>query len=104
MNEKELMIRIAFFVLGAVGLTLLAKRKNRSAWLWGAVGGLCGAIAPLLLLPPLLVLGFLNYKCPKCGAVVSNDQARPNQCPACISQAATTAASYELNRPPTKRP
>ncbi len=58
MNEKELIVRIACFVLGAAGLTLLVKRKNRSAWPWGAVGALCGAIAPMLLLPPLLVLGF----------------------------------------------
>ena len=92
MNAKELVIRIAFFVLGAVGLVLLARRKNRNVWPWAVVGALCGAIAPLLLLPPLLVLGFMKYKCPKCGAVLSNDQARSNQCAACTSQAPTAAA------------
>jgi hypothetical protein len=68
MNEKELVLRVAFLVLGGLGLALLAKRKNPSPWPWGIVGALCGAVAPLLLLPPLLVLGFLKYKCPKCGA------------------------------------
>jgi rubrerythrin len=93
MNEKELIIRVAFLVLGGVGLALLAKRKNRSPWPWGVVGALCGAIAPLLLLPPLLVLGFLKYKCPKCGATVSNEQARSGQCPACVSRVTTAVAS-----------
>ena len=93
MNEKELTIRLAFLVFGGVGLALLAKRKNRSAWPWGIVGALCGAAAPLLLLPPLLVLGFLKYKCPKCGATVSNEQARSGQCPACVSHVTTPAAS-----------
>lgn len=93
MNGKELIIRVAFLVLGGIGLALLAKRKNRSPWPWGIVGALCGAMAPLLLLPPLVVLGFLKYKCPRCGAVVSNEQARRGQCPACISQVTTTVAS-----------
>ncbi len=93
MNEKELTIRVAFLVLGGIGLALLAKRKNRNPWPWGVVGALCGAIAPLLLLPPLVVLGFLKYKCPKCGAAVSNEQARSGQCPACASQVTTTVAS-----------
>jgi rubrerythrin len=92
MNEKELIIRVTFLVLGGVGLALLAKRKNRSPWPWGVVGALCGAIAPLLLLPPLLVLGLLKYKCPKCGATVSNEQARSSQCPACVSQVTTAVA------------
>jgi hypothetical protein len=92
MNEKELIIRVAFLVLGGVGLALLAKRKNRSPWPWGIVGALFGAVAPLLLLPPLLALGFLKYKCPKCGATVSNGQARSGQCSGCVSQVATAVA------------
>ena len=93
MNEKELIIRVAFLVLGGVGLALLAKRKNRSPWAWGIVGALCGAVVPLLLLPPLVVLGFLKYKCPKCGATVSNEQARSGQCSVCASQVTTAVAS-----------
>jgi hypothetical protein len=93
MSEKELVIRIAFFFLGGVGLALLAKRKNRNPWQWAVVGALCGVIAPLLLLPPLLVLGFLKYRCLKCGAAVSNDQARSKQCPACVSPTSTPVAS-----------
>jgi hypothetical protein len=93
MNEKELIIRVAFLLLGGVGLALLAKRKNRSPWPWSIVGALCGAVAPLLLLPPLLVLGLLKYKCPKCGATVSNEQARAGQCSACVSQITAEVSS-----------
>jgi hypothetical protein len=93
MNEKEFIIRVAFLVLGGVGLALLARRKSRSPWPWGIVGAICGAVAPLLLLPPLLVLGFLKYKCPKCRATVSNKQARLGQCSACVSQVAPAGAS-----------
>jgi rubrerythrin len=90
-NEKELIIRVAVLVLGGIGLGLLAKRKNRNPWLWGAIGGACALLAPLLLLVPLLVVGFLRYKCPKCGASISNDQARSSQCPACTPQVETPA-------------
>lgn len=93
MSDKELIIRVALLVLGGVGLAFLAKRKNRSPWPWGIVGALCGAVAPLLLLPQLLALGFLKYKCPRCGATVSNEQARSGQCSACVSQVTTAVAS-----------
>ena len=83
MIDKELIVRAAFLFLGAVGLWLLAKRKNRNPWPWAVGGGIAGGIAPIILLIPLLVLGFLKYKCAKCGAAVSNEQARSAQCPAC---------------------
>lgn len=83
MIDKALVIRVALLLLGGLGLWLLAKRKNRTPWPWGIIGGIAGGIAPIILLIPLLILGFMKYKCARCGAVVSNEQARSSQCPAC---------------------
>lgn len=87
MNEKELIIRIAVFLIGSVGIGLLAKRKGHSPWLWGAIGGASAAVIPLLIVVPLLVVGFFKYKCPECGSSLSNADAKSGVCPACTSRA-----------------
>ena len=91
MNEKTQILRVAFAVLGAVGIALLAKRKNRNVWFWGVMGAAAGALAPILLVIPLIRLSFARYRCPRCGNDLTNEQARSNECPACA--AGTTAAS-----------
>jgi rubrerythrin len=83
LEQKELMIRLAFLLIGSVGIALLAKRKNRNPWLWGAFGGVTAFLLPLLVVVPLLAVGFLKYRCPKCGNAVSNNDARLGRCPRC---------------------
>jgi hypothetical protein len=34
MDSKQLTIRVIAFLVGAIGIFLLAKRKNQNAWLW----------------------------------------------------------------------
>lgn len=93
MDEKQLIIRVAFLVLGGVGLWLLARRKNRNPWPGGIAGALSGGFVPIILPVLLVVLAFLKYKCPKRGTALSNEQARSGQCPACVSSATSQAAS-----------
>lgn len=93
MNSKELTIRIAVFLIGSVGIGLLARRKNHNPWLWGAIGGVSAAVIPLLIVVPLLIVGFLKHKCSKCGASVSNAEAKTGVCHACQSRAAGGSTS-----------
>jgi hypothetical protein len=93
MNEKMYIVRVASAVLGAVGLFLLARRKNRNTWFWGAMGVVAGALAPLLLVIPLIRLSFAKYRCAKCGNDLTNQQARSKECPACAASPAANVVS-----------
>jgi hypothetical protein len=88
LEQKELAIRIAFALLGFIGLWFLAKRKNHNPWLWGGIGGAAAIVMPILILVPLLVVGFLKYRCPKCGTSISNAEAKEGRCPKCGPAAA----------------
>jgi len=87
MDQKQLVIRLAFLLVGTLGVGALAKRKNHNPWLWGGIGGISGLVTPLLILVPLLIVGFLRYRCPKCGAPVSNKDGRVGSCPNCAASA-----------------
>lgn len=60
---------------------------------WLGVAGLLNAVGWPLLRNSQLFVGFLKYKCPKCGASISNDEARSDQCSACSPQVTPTVAS-----------
>jgi len=92
LQQKQLVIRIAFFLLGALGIALFAKRKNQNPWIWGGVGGVAGFLMPLLIIVPLLVVGFLKYRCPKCGTSISNADAKSGICPKCSPASAPAGA------------
>mgnify|MGYP003578068189 CR=1 FL=1 len=83
LSEKEIVIRLAAFLLGAVVMWYLANRKNHNPWIWGGVGAVSAAIAPILLLVALLALGVLKFRCAKCHKPLSNKDAIANTCPHC---------------------
>ncbi|HEY4215123.1 MAG TPA: hypothetical protein VGM84_26855 [Steroidobacteraceae bacterium] len=83
LGERELIIRIVAVVISAFGIGALADRKHHSPWLWAGIGGICAALTPLLAVVPLLIVGFLKYRCPKCGTSVSNEAARSGACLKC---------------------
>ena len=59
---------------------LLARRKNRNAWAWGAAGAVSWVVA-------LLILAFMPYKCAKCNATLTNEEGREGSCPICEASA-----------------
>lgn len=91
MDPKELTIRVAVFLLGSIGIGLLARRKNRNAWLWGGIGGAAVLTVPILVVIPLFIVGSLKYKCAKCGGSLSNAAAKSGACATCASQSASSA-------------
>jgi hypothetical protein len=92
MNEKELTIRIAVFLLGSVGIGLLARRKNHNPWLWGGIGGAAALVMPILILVPLLIVGALKYRCAKCGSTLSNADGKAGACAACAASSPSPTA------------
>ena len=62
---------------GAV-IGLLARRKHRKAWAWGAIGG-----CPCLFFPATIVLMFMSFLCPKCRRDLSNQEWKQRTCPRC---------------------
>ena len=84
LEQKQLLIRIAFLVVGAVGVALLARRKGQNQWAWGAIGGAAGFFMPLLLVIPIALIGFLGFRCIKCGAPISESEVKKDGCPLCI--------------------
>ena len=75
---SEFQTVVAASAMGIFGTItgLLAKRKNRDALSWGAVG----AILPVLT---LLVLASRTYICPNCKQDLSNSNGRAGRCPLC---------------------
>lgn len=79
MNEGLVLVNLA--ILGAAtffGLVIavLAKRKNRTAWLWG----LCGSITFLFA---GIALACVSILCPRCKEPLTNKQWHEKSCPNC---------------------
>jgi hypothetical protein len=83
LSQKEAVIRLAALVLGAAVMWYLATRKNHNPWVWGGVGAVSAAIAPILLLVALLALGVSKFRCAKCHNPLSNKDAIASTCPHC---------------------
>jgi hypothetical protein len=75
MNSQDLIIYPVMAVFGVL-TGLLAKRKNRDPFAWGAVG----AFLPVLT---LLVLASRTYVCPNCKQDLTNSQGTKGACPLC---------------------
>ena len=70
---------------------VLAKRKNRSPWIWGALG------FPFTLLT-LIILAAVPSLCPRCKRPLKDKEARDKRCPFCDTSSVSAYPSSTMVR------